>query len=179
MSRFLTAFWLRSTTFVQCYAPTATSDVVQKVAFQLRFRGGLPKVTLKGDLNAKVGFDNTLLGHGMGKHGFVSRNDNGGKFGDFCSLHRLVIGSTLFEQRVCGNPTDRWVSINRHRMSNYAISRRFRNCIVDVRNKRGAGIGSEKDHYLMVVCVLRPLLFRAYGAGSWAPSSSTSTACMI
>lgn len=54
-------------------------------------------VILMGDLNTMIGFDNTLLGHMMRKHGLGDRNANSGRFVDFCNFHHVVIGGTLFE----------------------------------------------------------------------------------
>lgn len=51
-------------------------------------------------LNVKVDSDNTLFGQVIGKHGLGDRNDNGGRFVDFCNFHLLVIGGTMFELEV-------------------------------------------------------------------------------
>lgn len=56
---------------------------------------------MKSNLNAKVGFDKTSLGHVMRKHGLGDRSDNGNRFADFCSFHRLVIAGKLFEHKGC------------------------------------------------------------------------------
>lgn len=53
---------------------------------------------VKADLNAKVGSDNTFIGHAMGKHG--DHNGNGESFAVFCSFHCILIATTLFEYTV-------------------------------------------------------------------------------
>ena len=52
-----------------------------------------------GDLNAKVGVGNSDVEYVVGRHGVGVRNDNGGRFVDFCSTHHLVIGGTTFQHR--------------------------------------------------------------------------------
>ena len=52
-----------------------------------------------GDLNAKVGVGNSGVEYIVGRHGVGIRNDNGGRFVDFCSTHHLVIGGTTFQHR--------------------------------------------------------------------------------
>lgn len=63
-----------------------------------QFRGDFLKrniVIVMGDLDTKVSFGNTLLGH-VGMRSPDDRNDNGGRFVDFRSFHSLVIGGTFF-----------------------------------------------------------------------------------
>ncbi|PVD24386.1 hypothetical protein C0Q70_14868 [Pomacea canaliculata] len=52
-----------------------------------------------GDLNAKVGSDNTCREHVMGKHGIGTINDNGERLADFCEENNLLIGATLFQHK--------------------------------------------------------------------------------
>lgn len=47
-----------------------------------------------GELNAKVGQDNTDYERVMGKHGVGIRNDSGERLVEFCTMHNLVIGGT-------------------------------------------------------------------------------------
>nr|KAG5686685.1 hypothetical protein BaRGS_013584 [Batillaria attramentaria] len=51
---------------------------------------------LMGDLNAKVGTDNTDRELIMGKHGTGTQNENGELFTEFCTTNDLVIGGTIF-----------------------------------------------------------------------------------
>lgn len=52
-------------------------------------------VIVRGNLNAKVGSDNTLPGNVMRKHGLGGRNDSGQMFLNFCSFHHLLVGGVL------------------------------------------------------------------------------------
>lgn len=68
---------------------------VLKLSKERHFRGqtvqgGLDRIKLEmGSLNAKVIFDNNLLGNALGKHGLGDRNV--GKFANFCNFHRLAL----------------------------------------------------------------------------------------
>jgi hypothetical protein len=53
-------------------------------------------VVILGDLNAKVGSENTGREHVMGKHGTDTINDYGEKLVEFCGENNPVIGGTLF-----------------------------------------------------------------------------------
>jgi exonuclease III len=70
---------VRNVTVIQCYAPTEDADMEAKEAFyaQLNTMTGVKKqdiVMVMGDLNAKVGSDNTHLEQTMGRHGLGDRN---------------------------------------------------------------------------------------------------------
>ena len=53
-----------------------------------------------GDMNAKVGMDNTGREEVMGMHGArAEMNENGERWVDFCQANELVIGGTLFPIR--------------------------------------------------------------------------------
>jgi hypothetical protein len=66
-----------------------------------------------------------------------------------CASNDLVIGGTIFAHKNCHKVS--WVSSD-HRTQNQidhlAFSRKWRRSLLDVRNKRGADIGS--DHHLMM-----------------------------
>lgn len=148
---------MRNITIIQCYAPTENATQEKKDDFYNQLtavynntpRGDI--IIVMGDLNAKVGSVNDSLKHVMGKHGLGSRNDNGERFVEFCSMNQLVIGGTMFQHKACHKVS--WVSNDRQRTSNqidhFAISRRFRSCLLDVRNRRGADNGLVRDHHLM------------------------------
>ena len=87
----------------------------------------------------------------MGRHGVGVRNDNGGRFVDFCSTHHLVIGGTTFQHRTRGKVSWQHPS-GRHanQIDHLAISRRLRCCLEDIRNIKVVDIGNLRDHYLMV-----------------------------
>ena len=44
-------------------------------------------VIVMGELNTKVGLDNSGVEYVADSHGVDVRNDNGGRFVDFCSTH--------------------------------------------------------------------------------------------
>ena len=146
---------IRNINVVQCYAPTETSEEVVKQEFYVALTDVLKKIKRKdvillmGDFNAKVGQENEGLEHIMGKHGLGERNENGEFFVNLCASHDLVIGGTLFPHKDCHKVT--WVSPD-HRTENQidhvAISRKWRHSLQDVRNKRGADVGT--DHHLVM-----------------------------
>jgi len=52
-----------------------------------------------GDLNAKVGADNSGSDRVMGRHGCGIINENGERLVEFCTSNDLVTGSTLFHTK--------------------------------------------------------------------------------
>ena len=59
-----------------------------------------------GDMNAKMGMDNTGREEVMGKHGERAEMDeNGKRWADFCQANELVIGGTLFPYKECHKRT--------------------------------------------------------------------------
>ncbi|VDP32692.1 unnamed protein product [Schistosoma margrebowiei] len=63
---------------------------------------------LMGDLNAKVGIDNTGYEDIMGRHGLGQRNENGARFANLCAFNKLVIGDTIFPHKRIHKAT--WIS---------------------------------------------------------------------
>ena len=53
-------------------------------------------IVVMGDLNAKVGNNNTNRGEVMGKFGVGVVNDNGERLCDFCSANGFIITGTIF-----------------------------------------------------------------------------------
>ncbi|XP_047111838.1 craniofacial development protein 2-like [Schistocerca piceifrons] len=146
---------VRYVTVTQCYAPTEIPKGELKDAFYTELNGVLRQTNsrdikiLMGDLNAKVGPENEGLEHIMGVHGLGIRNVNGEMLIDTCAEHDLVIGGTLFPHRNCHRIT--WVSpdhVTENQIDQIVISRKFRNSLLDVRNRRGADVGS--DHHLVL-----------------------------
>lgn len=96
---------LRKLTLVQYYAPTEQAPTEEKEAFYEKLNENLNKIKqsdikiIMGDLNAKVGTDNTNLEHVMGKHGMGRRNENGELFIELCSNHGLIIGGTIYPHK--------------------------------------------------------------------------------
>ncbi|XP_047117394.1 uncharacterized protein LOC124798156 [Schistocerca piceifrons] len=146
---------VRYVTVIQCYAPTEIAKGELKDAFYTELNGVLRQINsrdikiLMGDLNAKVGSENEGLEHIMGVHGMGIRNVNGELLIDTCAQHDLVIGGTLFPHRNCHKIT--WVSpdhVTENQIDHIVISRKFRHSLLDVRNRRGADVGS--DHHLVL-----------------------------
>ena len=56
-------------------------------------------IVVMGDLNAKVGNNNTNREEVMGRFGVGVMNDNGERLCDFCSANGLVVTGTIFPHR--------------------------------------------------------------------------------
>ena len=144
---------IRNLTFTQCYALTEMTDTDMKEVYQqlretittVRKRDG---IIVMGDMNAKAGPNNEGLKHVMGRHVIGNMNENGRLF-SVCASCDLIIGGTVFPHETCHKVS--WVSpdnVTENQIAHIAISRRFRRSLIDVRNKRGADIGS--DHHFMI-----------------------------
>nr|KAG5692669.1 hypothetical protein BaRGS_022669 [Batillaria attramentaria] len=148
----------RKVTILQCYAPTNVADEEEKENFYEQLQAVLDKAPrrdlkiLMGDLNAKVGTDNTDRELIMGKHGTGTQNENGELF------HRI-----LHHQR----PGHRrhHLPAQDHPQNHLDITGR-KNCKPDrphhhrqevakklagVRAKRGADAAS--DHHLVIAAI--------------------------
>ena len=72
----------RKVTFIQCCVPTNITDIEDKVDFYEQLQSAIKKVPkrhmdiLLGDLNVKVGIDNTNSDRIMGTHGTGAQNEN-------------------------------------------------------------------------------------------------------
>nr|CAI5849927.1 unnamed protein product [Callosobruchus analis] len=146
---------VRKTSIVQCYAPTEISNKEQKEDFHEKLTGVLQKINkgdiivMMGDLNAKVGNNNTNFEDIMGRHGVGTRNENGRLLVELCLENNLVIGGTLFPHREYHKIT--WISPDKtteNQIDHIMISKKWENCLLDVHNKRSADVGS--DHHLLI-----------------------------
>lgn len=144
----------RNITFVQIYAPTEQAPDDVKDAFYEQLDHTMNNVrksdmvVLMGDMNAQVGSSNGNWEAVMGTHGIGTMNDNGERFAEICGNHGLVIGGTLFRHLDIHKVT--WVSPNgrtQNQIDHIAISGKWRSCLLDVRNRRGADVYS--DHHLL------------------------------
>ena len=92
----------KKVSIVMCYAPTNTSEEEDKDSFYAQLQSVLEKIPNRdmpipiGDMNAKVGFNNTDKECEMGKHGLGKINEKMEMLADFCSTNSLVIGGTIF-----------------------------------------------------------------------------------
>ncbi|VDP26305.1 unnamed protein product [Schistosoma margrebowiei] len=102
-----------------------------------------------GDLNAKVGIDNTGYEDIMGQHGLDERNENEERFANLCVFNKLVIGGTIFQHKRIHKAT--WISpdhTTENQIDHIYINKKFRRTMEDVRTRRGDDIAS--DHHLVV-----------------------------
>ena len=132
-----------------CYAPTNTSEEEDKNSFYAQLQSVLDKIPnrdmliLMGDMNAKVGADNTDREREMGRHGLGEMNENGEMLVDFCSTNSLVIRGTIFSHRKYHKAT--WVSLDKlteNQIDYVMVRQRYRSSLQDVSVRRGADIGS-------------------------------------
>ncbi|VDP79134.1 unnamed protein product, partial [Schistosoma mattheei] len=140
---------------IQCYAPINDSNDNIKDQFYERLQSIIEKcprkdlIILVGDLNAKVGIDNTEYEDVMGRHGLGERNENGERFANLCAFNKFVIGGRIFPHeriqkaiRISPDHT------KENQIGNICINKIFRRTMEDVRTRRGADIAS--DHHLVV-----------------------------
>ncbi|VDP30999.1 unnamed protein product [Schistosoma margrebowiei] len=140
---------------IQCYAPTNDSNDDIKDQFYERLQSIIEECLRKdlsivmGDLNAKVGIDNTGYEDIMGRHGLGQRNENGERFANLCAFNKLVMGVTIFPHKRIHNAT--WISpdhTTENQIDHICINKKFRRTMEDVRTRRGADVAS--DHHLIV-----------------------------
>ena len=140
---------------IQCYAPTNDSNDDDKDQFYERLQSIIEKCSRKdltilmGDLNAKVGVDNTGYEDIIGRHGLGERNENGERLANLCAFNKLVIGGTIFPHKRIHKAT--WISpdhTTENQIDHICINKKFRRSMEDVRTRRGADIAS--DHHLVV-----------------------------
>lgn len=92
-------------TILQCYAPTNEADDEEKDSWYEELQTAVSKVPqhdmllIMGDINAKVGANNTNYERAMGKHGCGVMNDNCRRFAEFCLENDCVIGGTIFPHK--------------------------------------------------------------------------------
>lgn len=139
---------------IQCYSPTNDANDDEKDTFYNQLQSVLhrtPKhdmVIVMGDLNAKVGKDNTGKEACMGAHGIGQLNENGERLLDFCEINGLVVCNTIFAHKDIHKYT--WVSPDKrtkNQIDYIMINKRWRRSVIDARTYRGADINS--DHILL------------------------------
>ncbi|XP_039379383.1 craniofacial development protein 2-like [Mauremys reevesii] len=105
-----------------------------------------------GNLNAKVGKDNTNNDRAMGRHECGTMNENRERLVDFCNMNDLVIGLTLFEH--CEIHKLTWCSPNgrdKNQIDHIMINGKWRCSLTDVNVIKGADVGS--DHHLVTASI--------------------------
>ncbi|VDO85234.1 unnamed protein product [Schistosoma margrebowiei] len=134
---------------IQCYSSTNDSKDDIKDQFYERLQSIIEKcprnnlTSVMGDLNAKVGIDNTRYEDIIGRHGLEERNENGERFENLCAFNRLVTGSTIYprsciHKATCMSPHH----IKEYQINHICISEKFRRTMADVRSRRGADVAS-------------------------------------
>ena len=145
-------------TIIQCYAPTEMSEEEDKDNFYEALQrevDATPRhdvLMVFGDMNAKVGSDNTGREGIMGKHGLGNINDNGERFSEFCTNNSLVIGGTIFPHKTVHKQT--WISPDTHtknQIDHFTINKKWRSSLVDLRAYKGSDVNS--DHHLLIAKV--------------------------
>ncbi|CAH8489250.1 unnamed protein product [Heterobilharzia americana] len=143
----------RKVTITQCYAPTNNAEQEKKEEFYRQLQSTLDKTSvgnikiLMGDMNAKLGADNTGKKLTMGREALGEMNENGELFAEFCAFNDLVIGGTVFKHKGIHKAT--WISPDGHTKNQIdfiSISRKWRRSLLDTRSRRGTDVGS--DHSL-------------------------------
>ncbi|VDP76983.1 unnamed protein product [Schistosoma mattheei] len=140
---------------IQCYAPTNDYNEDAKDQFYDRLQSIVEKdptkgfTILVGDLNAKVGMDNTRYEDIMERQASGERDKNDERFANLCAFDKLVIGGTIFPHKRIHKIT--WTSpdhTTQNQIDHICINKKFRRTMDYVRTKRGADIAS--DHHLLV-----------------------------
>ncbi|VDP53423.1 unnamed protein product [Schistosoma curassoni] len=141
---------------IQYYAPTNDSNDDIKHQFYESLQSITEKcprknlTILMGDLNAKVGIDNTGYEDIMRRHGLGQRNENGERFANLCAFNKSVIEGTIFPHKRIHKAT--WISPDHNTTENQidyiSINKKFQKTMEDIRTMRGADISS--DHHLVV-----------------------------
>ena len=139
-------------TIIASYAPTEEAEEEEKDEFyeqleeEIRTTPRHDVLMVIGDLNARVGEDNTGKETAIGTQGFGCANNNGERLSNLCAESRLVTGGTLFMHRDIHKTT--WRSPDQRTV---IINQKWRRSLQDVKANRGADIGS--DHVLVVASV--------------------------
>ncbi|XP_062612706.1 craniofacial development protein 2-like [Saccostrea cucullata] len=141
-------------TIIQCYAPTNDAEEEVKDEFYEKLQmvvSNVPQhdmLLIMGDLNAKVGTDNTDCEIFMVKHGCGIKNGNGERFIDFCLNNNQMIGGTIFPHKDIQKLT--WKSPDgrtTNQIDHITVNSKWRKSLQDVRVCHGADVNS--DHYLL------------------------------
>ncbi|XP_076105780.1 uncharacterized protein LOC143074119 [Mytilus galloprovincialis] len=160
-------------TLIQCYAPTNDSDEAAKDTFYEQLQAEVRLVprhdllVVMGDLNAKVGNNNTDMDRIIGEHGCGTINDNGERLVELCAAYNLVVGGTLFPHQDIHKLT--WCSPNgrdKNQIDHLMINGTWRRSLLDVKVKRGADVGS--DHHLVTANIKMKL--RSTGRKTLVPT---------
>ena len=146
---------LAKLTVIACYAPTEDAEKEIKDEFYVQLEEEIrttPRhdvLMVVGDLNARVGQENTGRERAMSTEGFGCINNNSDRLSDLCVENNLIIGGTLFKQSNIHTTT--WRSPYNNTVSqidHVIVNQKWRRSLQDVRARRVADVGS--DHVLVV-----------------------------
>ncbi|XP_056022186.1 craniofacial development protein 2-like [Ostrea edulis] len=136
---------------IQCYTPTNEDTDEMKEEFYntlILLIQEVPKhdvLMVMGDLNAKVGQDNTGFENIMGKEAVGLINDNGERLIEMCITNNLVIGGSLFQHKNIHKTT--WTSPSgrlHNQIDHIMINSKWRTSLQDVRAMRDQNY---KEHF--------------------------------
>lgn len=142
---------------INAYAPTNNDSQTRKDEFYEQLQKVYNEMEKKykkdiklliGDMNAKIGSDNTGREEIMGKEGIGEVTENGNMFIDFCAFNNLLIGGSIFAHKTIHKVT--WISPDgktKNQIDHITIDRKYRSHLMDVRAMRGAEAAS--DHILI------------------------------
>ncbi|VDP49556.1 unnamed protein product [Schistosoma margrebowiei] len=150
---------------IQCNAHTNDYNEDAKDQFYNRLQSIIEKCPTKdltilmGDLNAKVGMDNTEYEDIMGRHGLGERNENGERFANLCAFNKLVIGDTIFPHNGIHKIT--WTSSNtttQNQIDHICINKTFRRTMEDgiketINSTCHEVLGHKKHHHKKSITV--------------------------
>ena len=145
-------------TVITCYAPREDAEEEIKDELYDQLKEEIRKtprhdvLVVVGDLNARVGEENTGREMAMGTEGSGCINNKGTRLSDLCVENNLVISGTLFKHRYIHKTT--WRSPDNNTVSqidNVTVNQKWRRSLQDVRARRGADVGS--DHVLVVAAL--------------------------
>lgn len=143
---------------IQCYEPTNEAEEKEMDDWYEELHLAVSKVPqrdlllIMGDINAKVGNDNTNCERAMGRHGCGVMNDNGERLVDFCLNNNCVIGGTIFPHKTIHKLT--WKSPDGstiNQIDHILINGKWRRSLQDLRVCCGADVNS--DHYLLTAII--------------------------
>ncbi|XP_071153731.1 craniofacial development protein 2-like [Mytilus edulis] len=141
-------------TVIQAYAPTNDAKEEEKEEFYQQLQdNGLScnkndMLIVMGDLNLKVGKDNSHMQEVLGKHGYGTINENGELLCNFCQINGLIITGSIFPHKEIHKVT--WKSPDgktTNQIDQIMIRGDMRTSILDTRVMRGADVYT--DHYLV------------------------------
>ena len=105
------------------------------------------RVTVLGDLNAKVG--ERERGEVVGKFGVPGVNENGECLVELCEERSMIVGNTWFEKKLINKYTwERENGNDRSLLDYILVQSKWKRSLIDVTVRRGVAAGIS-DHYLV------------------------------